>query len=280
MATLDGFKVVSLAVNLPGPAAARRLLQLGARVLKVEPPAGDPMAQYRLEWYRKLNAGQEIVRLDLKSAEERERLFDELADADLLLTASRPEALIRLGLGWEELHERFPRLCMVAIVGYPAPNENLPGHDLTYQAKIGLLSPPNMPKTLLADMAGAERAAAEALALLLARERGMGTACILVALSEAAEYMAEPLRNGLTASQAMLGGELAEYNIYQTNEGWVAVAALEPHFKKRLAEALGCEFNSPEQLRPLFVAKSAKDWELWAKEYDLPIVAIAGDLNC
>lgn len=154
---------------------------------------------------------------------------------------------------------------------------NLPGHDLTYQAKIGLLSPPNMPKTLVADMVGAERAASGALALLLARERRQGAACTLVALSEAAEYIAEPLKNGLTASQALLGGGLAEYNIYQASEGWVAVAALEPHFKKRLEEALGCEVNSPEQLRPFFTTRTAEAWEQWAREYDLPIVAIVCD---
>ena len=279
MLALEGIKVVSLAVNLPGPAAARRLQQQGARVIKIEPPTGDPMAHYRPQWYDELNAGQEVVKLDLKLPAERERLLAELADADMLLTASRPDALERLGLGWEALHERFPQLCMVAIVGYPAPDENLPGHDLTYQAKIGLLSPPQMPKTLVADMVGAERAAFEAMALLLARERGGGAACTLVALSEAAEYMAEPLKNGLTAPQAMLGGGLAEYNIYETGEGWVAVAALEPHFKKRLEEAMGCKVSSPEKLRPLFAAKSAQAWELWAKEYDLPIVAIVDDLS-
>lgn len=277
MKPLEGIKVVSLAVNLPGPAAARSLYRLGACVLKVEPPAGDPMLGFNAEWYQELNQGQELLVLDLKTANGRRRLLDELETGDLLLTAHRPAALKRLGLGWDELHARFPRLCQVAIVGSPPPDENEPGHDLTYQAKLGLLSPPQMPRTLLADMAGAESAVSAALAVLLARERGQAAACSLVALSEAAEHIAEPLRKGVTRPEAILGGGVAEYNIYQAQTGWVAVAALEPHFKQRMEQALGVRLANPEQLRPFFAAKTADAWEEWGKEYDLPIVAIAGD---
>lgn len=274
MAMLDNIKVVSIAVNLPGPAAARRLNQLGARVIKVEPPAGDPLALYCKGWYHDINKGQEIVTLDLKNSLDMEKLLEELADADLFLTASRPDALTRLGLGWDTLHEKFPNLCMVGIVGYPPPNENEPGHDLTYQAKTGTLTPPMMPKILVADMAGAEKAASDALALLLGRERGQGSGCSWVALSDAADYMAEPLRQGLTGDKSLVGGILAEYNIYQASDGWVAVAALEPHFRAGLVKALDLDFKCPEDLQPVFLQKSASEWETWAIEFDLPIVAI------
>ncbi len=277
MKLLEGLHVVSLAVNLPGPAAARRFCGLGARVLKVEPPMGDPMQHANPRLYRDLNRGQELLSLDLKSSGDLESLMQELETTDLLLTASRPDALTRLGLGWDDLHARFPRLCQVAIVGYPPPFENEPGHDLTYQAKCGLLTPPQLPRTLIADMAGGEKAAAEGLALLLAREGGKGAACALVALSDAAEYMAEPFLKGLSSRQGPLGGGLAEYNIYQAHEGWVAVAALEPHFKKRMKEALGFGGNSPDELRPFFATRTAKAWEKWAEEHDLPIVAIVSD---
>ena len=66
-----------------------------------------------------------------------------------------PSALARLGLEWGSLHARFPRLCYVAIVGYLPPHENVPGHDLTYQAAYGMLTPPHLPRVLVADMAGA-----------------------------------------------------------------------------------------------------------------------------
>ncbi len=123
-------------------------------------------------------------------------------------------------------------------------------------------------------MAGAERAASEALSLLLARERGQGSGCSLVALSEVAEFMAEPFKNRLTGPDDLLGGSLAEYNLYQASDGWVAVAALEPHFKKGLATALDLDFKSPAALRPVFAQKTAGEWEAWAKDFDLPIVAV------
>jgi alpha-methylacyl-CoA racemase len=274
MNLLNGIKVVNLAVNLPGPAAARRFLQMGAQVIKVEPPSGDPMVHYHASWYEELNRGQEIITLNLKSADDLERLDETLATADLLITANRPAALERLGLGWESLHQKFPQLCQVAIVGYPSPMENEPGHDLTYQAKIGLLTPPQMPRTLIADMAGAEKAVSEALALLWARDKGQGGGYRMIALSEAADYMAEPWTVGFTAPEAMVGGALPEYNLYESSDGWVAVAALEPHFSKALFSALDCPGSDIEKLRSLFKSKTAKEWEVWAKELDLPVVAV------
>ena len=271
MNLLEGVRIVNLALNLPGPAAARRLAQLGAAVTKVEPPAGDPMEQYNAEWHRDLATGSTIVTLDLKATEGRARLMELLADADLLIASSRPAALERLGLDWATLHKKLPRLCQVAIVGFPAPRENEAGHDLTYQASLGLLNPPHMPRTLLADMAGAEQAVSAALALLLARERGHGGGYAEVALSEAAAAMAEPLRFGTTAPGAILGGGIPEYNLYRSRDGWVAVAALEPHFKARLEEALAV--RTRDEYQAAFLTKSSADWQQWGQERDVPIVA-------
>lgn len=275
MEVLAGVRVLNLAVNLPGPAAARRLNQLGASVVKVEPPAGDPMELYNAGWYRDMAAGHTVVRLDLKAPAERARLDALLAETDLLITATRPAALERLGLGWSLLHESYPRLCQVAIVGYPPPRQNEAGHDLTYQAKLGLLSPPHMPRTLLADMAGAEQTAVAALALLFGRERGQGGGYAEVALSDAADAMAEPLRFGSTAPGALLGGGIPEYNLYRASVGWVAVAALEPHFKKRTEDALGV--STPAQYAAVFATRSAAEWQAWGVQLDIPIVALKAD---
>ena len=143
---LAGLKIVSLAVNLPGPVAVARLRDLGARVTKVEPPDGDPLARGCPPWYQALHENVAVLPLDLKDPAAREQLFAQLGDADLLLTSSRPSALERLGLGWSELHSRFPRLCQVAIIGHVPPHEEQPGHDLTYQASLGLVDPPHMPR--------------------------------------------------------------------------------------------------------------------------------------
>jgi crotonobetainyl-CoA:carnitine CoA-transferase CaiB-like acyl-CoA transferase len=89
----------------------------GAAVVKVEPPAGDPLSAWAPRWYAELSEGIEVVRLDLKSPDGRERLDTLLAAADLLVTASRTASLQRLGLAWSDLHARHPRLCHVAVVG-------------------------------------------------------------------------------------------------------------------------------------------------------------------
>lgn len=274
MDPLKGCHIVSLAVNVPGPVAAARLRDFGANVTKVEPPDGDPLARLGSGWYESLCEGMQVLKLNLKETSDRSQLDILLASADLLLTASRPAALERLGLGWEELQRRFPKLCHVAIVGYPPPDENLPGHDLTYQAAYGMLSPPQMPKVLVGDMAGAERAATAALALLLARERGKGAGRLLVSLSDAAEAFAESIRRDVTTDGSVLGGGLPNYAIYETRSGFLACAALELHFYQRLLIELGRTSATQEDLASVFMGKTAEEWEAWAEERDLPLKAI------
>ena len=272
-APLSGLTVLTLAVNAPGPVAAARLREMGARVMKVEPPAGDPLAGASPEWYGSLVAGQEVIRLNLKEEDGRARLHRLLGETDLLLTASRTSALSRLGLGWSELHDRYPRLSHTAIVGYSAPRDD-PGHDLTYLAEFGLLAPPRMPTTLLADLAGAERAVSASLGALLGRERGRGGTYRQVSLADAASSFADPLRYRLTAPGGVLGGGLPGYNLYETREGWVALAALEPHFWRRLLDELGLEDAYRADLQQLFATRTAVEWGAWASERDLPLAAL------
>lgn len=271
----QGTRLVTLAQNVPRPAAVARIRSLGASVVKIEPPAGDPLAEANPAWYEHLATSQEVVRLDLKDAAGRARLDDYLTTADLLLTSSRPSALRRLGLGPEKLRQAYPRLCVLAIIGYPVPRVDEPGHDLTYLAEGGLLSPPEMPRTLLADLAGAERAVSAALALLLDREKGNSASYAEVALSEAAASFAEPWCFGITRPGEHLGGGFPGYNLYKAKSGWVAVAALEPHFWKRLLAELGLGADSSkEELAGILRRQTAEEWERWAAERDLPVAAL------
>jgi alpha-methylacyl-CoA racemase len=255
-------RVVTTGLNIPGPVAAARLRELGATVTKVEPPRGDPLALAAPAWYEELVTGQEVVRRDLKQ----ETIDDLLDEADLLLTSQRVSALARMGLAWDVLHERHPRLSQVAIVG----EGERAGHDLTYLAGRGLLDPPRLPRTVMADLLGAERAVSAALALLLARKPSY----VEVSLAEAAEVLAAPLRAGLTAPGGLLGGGLPAYGLYEASDGWIAVAALEPGFRERLASGLGVELTQPA-LETAFHSRSAAEWEAWALEHDLPIVGLA-----
>jgi crotonobetainyl-CoA:carnitine CoA-transferase CaiB-like acyl-CoA transferase len=274
MRPLENIQVLSLAGNLPGPLAAARLWELGATVFKVEPPEGDALEQVNSQWYHTLHQGQEIVRLDLKDPGQRSQLNERLEQSDLLLTATRPAALARLGLSWGELHSRYPLLCQVAIVGFAAPNEEVPGHDLTYQATLGLLTPPSLPSILVADVGGAQEAVSAALGLILARERGQGAQYVEVSLAAAADLFAQPLRHGLTAPGGPLGGSLPAYNLYQTSAGWIALAALEPRFWRTLSRELKLSSPNREQLQAVFLTRSAREWEAWARQYDLPIAVL------
>ena len=271
---LEDVRVVSIALNLPGPAACARLRLLGARVVKIEPPAGDPLERYVPGWYRELHAGIEIERLDLKASAGRERLDEHLRAADLLVTAQRPSALERLDLGAASLGRTHPRLCVVRILGHATPHEEQAGHDLTYLAVHGLLPPGAMPPTLFADMAGAERAAGTALALLHAQRRTGHGEHADVALEDAAQWLSLPRKHGLTGPRSMLGGDLAGYNLYECREGWIALAALEPHFALRLAQATGAATLDKAQLAAHFARESALHWEQWARERDIPLVAL------
>ncbi len=276
---LTGVRIVSLAVNLPGPVAAGRLRDMGAAVIKIEPPEGDPLSRGCPAWYRDLHENVKVVPLDLKRAGDRERLSTVLGDADLLLTSIRPSALDRLGLSWDRLHAQFPRLCHVAIIGQAPPHENRPGHDLTYQAVFGLVAPPALPRALLADLAGAEQAVSAAVALLFARERGQPASAAYVSLVESAHQFALPHEHGLTGPAGLLGGAFPGYNLYEAADGWIAVAALEPHFALRLGRELAVEPLTREGLAAAFRRQTAAQWVEWAASRDLPIVEISSSVK-
>ena len=238
-------RILSLALNLPGPAALLRCRRMGAECTKLEPPApaghasADPMALYSPGAYAALHDGVRVLQAHLKTADGQAALHAELERTDVLLTSFRPSALAKLGLGWDALHARYPRLSLVRIVGAAGARAEEPGHDLTYLADAGLVTGTALPPTLYADMAGALMGSEAVLQALLARAAtGLGH-CVEVALADAAAWLAQPRDWGLTTPAGDVGGALAGYRVYACADGRVAVAALEPHFAARLCEAAG-----------------------------------------
>ena len=291
---LRGVRVVSLALNLPGPAALMRLQALGARCLKVEPPgpantatgrpiSGDPMAHYSIAAYNALHQGVRVLSLDLKSARGQARLAKTLAAADVLLTSFRPSALTKLGLGWRALHKAHPQLSLVEIVGAPGERAEEPGHDVTYQAEAGLIPGTELPPSLLADMAGALVATEATLACVLhARTTGHGVRQ-QVALSQAADWLALPRAWGLTAASGVVGGAHAGYRVYPCKNGRVALAALEPHFTRALFAAAGLpepDARAPfaPQTRTALAAwvagKTRQQLDALAAAHDIPLFTL------
>ncbi len=270
---LDGVCVVALATNIPGPLAAARLRSMGASVTKIEPSAGDPLESASPRWYAAICAGLDVVRINPRNPKERDGLHERVRQADVLLTTMRGSALSRLGLRWDALHLAAPRIIHVAITGEGAPYEDRAGHDLTYQARAGLLSPPAMPRTLVADLAAAERVVSAVLAALVLRTRtGCGVRTDVAIVDAAMEFNA-PLRYGLTGENEVLGGGLPAYNLYRASDGWIAVAALEAHFMDRLRTELQLETLDRPSLRAAFARRTVAQWEELAAAADLPLSA-------
>lgn len=238
---LEGVRILSLALNLPGPAALMRCRAMGATCTKLEPPAGDPMGHYNRTAYAQLHEGIEIRVADLKTPAGQDALHAELARTDVLLTSFRPSAMRKLGIDWATLQGRHPKLSLVAIVGAPGERAEEPGHDLTYLADNGLVPGLELPATLYADMGGSLMASEAVLQAVLQRRSAPSAPGVLieVALSTAAGYLALPRSWGLTQPTGSVGGAHAGYRVYPCKDGRVAVAALEPHFAARLCEAAG-----------------------------------------
>ncbi|MGE0460734.1 MAG: CoA transferase [Vicinamibacterales bacterium] len=266
-APLDGVRIVSIAQNVPGPVALARLVAEGATAIKIEPPGGDPLRTLCLPWYRELHRGITVHSIDLKSRQGRARLTRLLDRAQLFLASQRPAALARLGLDVDTIRHAHPHIRWLNIVGDTSEPDRA-GHDLTYQARAGLAGR-ELPRTLLADLFGAERVVSAAVLLL----RRSAPAHEQVGLAQALETVRSPLRFGVTAEGGPLGGRLPTYRIYETRRGLVAVAALEPHFRERLYQAL--DLPEGHALADVMRSRTALQWERWAARLDLPLARIA-----
>lgn len=287
---LRGVRVLSLSLNLPGPAALMRCRQMGATCVKLEPPApkgapagssGDPMAFYSAKTYADLHQGVRTVQADLKTEKGQKVLHRELAKADVLLTSFRPSALTKLGLAWKTLHKQYPALNQVAIVGAPGDRAEEPGHDLTYLADNDLITGLALPPTLYADMGGAMQASEAVLQAVMhqrnATSKGKGV-YVEAALSEAARWLALPRAWGLTLPGSAIGGAHAGYQVYPCKNGRVAVAALEPHFAAALCAAVGVTITSAKTLLAPATRDTIAAWLLTQTRKQLDALAASKDI--
>jgi len=254
---------------------------MGANCLKLEPPGGDPMALYNRPAYAALHEGIEIRTLDLKTEAGQQQLHAALAATDVLLSSFRPSALAKLKLDWATLQARHPSLSQVAIVGAPGERAEEPGHDLTYLAESGLVTGTELPPTLYADMGGALLASEAVLKAMLLRSRKAGGVYLEVALNASADWLALPRTWGLTQPSGAVGGAHAGYRVYPCADGRVAVAALEPHFAKRLCEA--AQIASHDMLAPStrealaawLLTRTRAELDAMSRERDVPLLTLA-----
>ena len=257
---LSGLRVLDLTRNLPGPFATRLLADLGATIVKVEPPEGDP-ARPLAALFEALNHGKECRSIDFRSSADLDRLRAWVQEADVLLDSFRPGVLQGLGLDAATLHALTPRLVMVSITGYGqhGPWAQKAGHDLNFMALSGVLDQMRAPTGELAlsnvqwgDLAGGSAMACIAVlaAVFEAQKTGQGRHLDVsmvhglhaqLVMPKATGAMLAPLlgrRPG--AGEDLLNGVLPCYNLYATLDGrHLAVGALEFKFWKAACEVFG-----------------------------------------
>jgi crotonobetainyl-CoA:carnitine CoA-transferase CaiB-like acyl-CoA transferase len=275
---LEGIRVIDLSLFLPGPYLTLALADHGAEVIKIEPPGeGDPTRHLGPKdgpstvYFRNLNRGKKSVVLDLKDPQGREALLKLCETADVFVESFRPGVVERLGVGYEQVRARNPRIvyCSISAFGQEGPYRERPAHDLAVEALSGVLSmtlgadgKPTIPGLPLADLLAALQGLSGVLMALLARSRtGKG------------DYVDIAMHDSILAGSAnILGPTLAEnrqpvarherstggsafYRLYETADGrHLALGGQEMKFVNSLLGALGrldlaplCERPGPHQ---------------------------------
>ena len=247
-----GIRVLDLSAFLPGPLASLLLADMGADVLKIEPPMGDAMMRLgpRTDdgepvFYEAVNAGKTVRRMDLKQPDVRNEFLRLIADFDVLIEGFRPGVMDRLGLGYETLRQINPGLIYCSLSGYGAagPRAQAAGHDANYLAAAGVMhrnggDAPIFYDPPIADLSGSLFGVIAILGAVRARDAD-GAGCAIdigladtpmpLQLFQVADYGATGTVPQPRATY--LNGGAAYYQIYATSDGrHIAVGAIEPKF--------------------------------------------------
>jgi crotonobetainyl-CoA:carnitine CoA-transferase CaiB-like acyl-CoA transferase len=242
MGQLDGTRVLDLGIWRPAPFATQLLCELGAEVLKVEPPGGDPMRQYPTI-FRNLSFHKRSVVLDLKSTDGRSRALELAAAADVVIEGFRPGVADRLGVGYEAVLAVNPTVVYCSLSGYGqrGPLRAVPGHDANYMSWAGAPPAISLP---VADLAGGAYAALAICAALVAKARTGEGELIDVSMTDVVatwatgdtENTAEPAR-----AEGAPRPRIPHYGLFDTADGRQVTLGIisENHFWDGLCRAFG-----------------------------------------
>jgi crotonobetainyl-CoA:carnitine CoA-transferase CaiB-like acyl-CoA transferase len=268
---LDGLRVLDFTIWRPGPYATQLLAELGAEVLKVEPPGGDPMRVYA-GLFDSLSADKRSVVLDLKDERDRGRALELAADADVVVEGYRPGVADRLGIGYDAIRAVNPSViyCSVSGLGQDGPLAQASGHDINYLAWSGALAPeggpPREPAVPVADLSGGMAAAFAICAAVVRRLKTGEGERIDVAMADVLATW-----TGAVAPQAEGTDEGARgvpgYGTFGTADGGYVVLGVltEDHFWRPLCEVL----ELPDDIAALgFVDRMARVAALQAQISD------------
>ena len=259
---LDGVRVVDLTRVLAGPYAGQVLAEMGADVIKVEPPEGDmargigPFINGRSLYFSSLNTGKRGIVLDLTTDSGSEALHALLETADIVIENYRPAAMTKLGLDPNDLLARHPRLVVVTISGYARSSSRAAdgSFDLIAQAESGIMSitgeqegAPVRAGVAISDLAAGLWAALGGVAAYSARLRdGRGRhveAPLLDSAMSLLVYMATSAM-GTDVDPAPVGSghhNIVPYRAFATRDGWVVISVIGDKFWPLLCNAIGLE---------------------------------------
>jgi len=268
--------VVDFTRYLPGGYASRELTRLGARVVRVEPPRGDPMRPTATAWDTALRVGSESVVCDLpRDAPFAQSLCKR---ADVVLEAFRPGVAERLGIGPDDVPETTV-YCSITGFGGTGRHSSRAGHDVNYLGWAGVLedAPEHLPPIQIADLAaGALGGVTQVLAALLERHRTGRGARIVVSMTHRSHDLVAHRLGGEPVPKLLTGG-LACYRVYATADGrHLTVGALEPKFFRRLCELVDLADLADRQFDPdqealaaeLAAAFAARTLDAWLERLD------------
>ncbi|WP_017755163.1 CaiB/BaiF CoA transferase family protein [Calidifontibacillus oryziterrae] len=306
---LKGIRIIDFSVYLPGPYATMRLADLGAEVIKVEPPSGDPARTTGRELYIANNRNKKSVCLNLKEREGQEIAIELVCNADVVVESFRPGVMERLGLDYESIRKRKPNIiyCSLSGFGQNSVMSTLGSHDLNYMALSGVLSQlkdsegrPVHPTTTFADLIGGISANESILAAIYQREKTGKGQYLDVSLTDSmialmGNHVLIEKETGHGHGVQLLGGEIINYAIYETSDNrFISLAALEKKFwdnfcngvdrSEWLASYLSKAVpDNPiyQEVKALFKSRSLAEWTKFSLEVDCCMAPIleAGEIS-
>jgi crotonobetainyl-CoA:carnitine CoA-transferase CaiB-like acyl-CoA transferase len=260
---LDGVRVIEVGQFYFAPYCSLLMARLGADVIKVEAPEGDPYrrlpsadAEGTSLQFTMLNSGKRGIRLNLKSAGGRDVLLRLAEAADVVVQNLAPGAMERFGLGYDVLHERNPRLIVASGTGFGSfgPLAGEPAMDLTIQARTAVMSttgfmdgPPVRTGPSVVDFVGGTHMAAGILAALFQREKTGAGQHVEVALQDAILPSLTSNIAGMITSAGVMpertgnrhgGLSVVPYNAYRTTDGWATILCPTQGHWERLCDVM------------------------------------------